>query len=140
MRFVRTLLIRVVSIGAAMTLATAASAADPPIVAAAGRGVPLLNVEDGRSVPFDNAALEQRLRAARAEPTALTVGDFDGDGLDDVIVGYRTGAGGRLVLFPANPVSIFPNSPVAPDAARRRRLVRCAAPLGTGDREHSRSG
>ena len=55
--------------------------------------------------------------AGRAWPTALAQGDFDGDGVPDLVVGYAGSASSFVTLQRGNVDSIYPHSP----AARQRK-------------------
>ena len=55
--------------------------------------------------------------AGRVRPTALAQGDFDGDGVPDLVVGYAGETGSFVTLQRGNVDSIFPHSV----AARQRR-------------------
>jgi hypothetical protein len=50
---------------------------------------------------------------------ALAAGDFDEDGVPDLVTGYGRGSAGILVVHRGNVDSIYPNTP----AARERALV-----------------
>jgi len=45
-------------------------------------------------------ALAQSVAAGKAVPLALAKGDFDGDGYEDLVVGYSTPAGGAKSFTP----------------------------------------
>eukprot|EP01045_Picozoa_sp_COSAG04_P017156 COSAG04_NODE_1496_length_6528_cov_6.474568_5_plen_421_part_00 len=47
---------------------------------------------------------------AEVDPVALAVGDFDGDGDSDVLVGYTQAAGGEMALQGAAPADDFPDA------------------------------
>ncbi len=66
-----------------------------------------------REVPLGHA-----LDAGPAQAIALASGDFDEDGVADLISGYTSPDGNVLTLHRGNVDSIFPHSP----AARQRRV------------------
>src|SRR5206468_11622684 len=68
-------------------------------VHAAGRGNPWINFRDGRNLAavYKGAAgLSQALEYGRVQPTALASGDFDEDGVPDLISGYIGPSGGII--------------------------------------------
>ncbi|HLG16764.1 MAG TPA: BACON domain-containing carbohydrate-binding protein [Blastocatellia bacterium] len=74
------------------------------------------NVSDGRDLEasFEGAAAAQEaIEQNRADPLSLVAGDFDEDGVADLVSGYRVGDAGLLALYRGNVQSIFPNSPEA---------------------------
>ena len=48
-----------------------------------------------------------------ARPLTLASGDFDGDGVEDLICGFATADGGLVKLYAGNVDAIFPHSPVS---------------------------
>lgn len=54
-----------------------------------------------------------------AIPLSLASGDFDGDGVPDLAVGYRSPAGGLTVVYRGNVDAIYPNTPQAKRRNRR---------------------
>jgi hypothetical protein len=91
-----------------------------PVLQAAGRGQPWVNLHDGLSLPAAYGGEEQLARllaSGQAAPLALAAGDFDGDGTPDVLAGYRAPGGGLLVLYRGNVAALFPH---APEAQRQR--------------------
>ncbi|MBI3951809.1 MAG: hypothetical protein HY314_15275 [Acidobacteria bacterium] len=100
-------------------------------VHAAGRGNPWINLRDGvdLSTGYTGAAgLRQVLEQSLAQPLTLASGDFDEDGVPDLVSGYAGPSEGILTLHRGNIDSIFPNSP----EAKRRR--------GEGARERRSDG
>ncbi|HET6929299.1 MAG TPA: Ig-like domain repeat protein [Candidatus Acidoferrum sp.] len=52
----------------------------------------------------------QSLAAGQGQPLAMINGDFDGDGVEDLVVGYATAGGGALVLHRGNLDAFAPQS------------------------------
>jgi len=89
-------------------------------VRAAGRGKPWINLRDGRDLPtlYTGAGgLQHVLDHGLVQSTALASGDFDEDGVPDLISGYVGPSGGMITLHRGNIDSLFPNSA----KARQRR-------------------
>lgn len=57
--------------------------------------------------------LTRILEREGVEPVALTSGDFDEDGVADLVCGYAGPGPGILVLYRGNPDALFPNHPDA---------------------------
>ena len=75
-----------------------------------GREVPLFDEED-------QGELALRLRTDEMEPLCLASGDFDGDGIADLITVFARADGAVLIFQKGNVDSIFPDT----EKARRRR-------------------
>jgi hypothetical protein len=97
-----------------------AGSSDRISVSAAGRGNPLINLRDGidlKTAYVGAVETRQALEPGRSMPLALAVGDFDEDGVPDVIGGYADGRfeadSGVLAIYRGNLDSIYPNSPEA---------------------------
>src|SRR5438128_2207192 len=91
-------------------------------VHAAARGNPWINFRDGRNLAavYKGAAgLPRALEYGRVQPTALASGDFDEDGVADLISGYVSPSGGIITVYRGNVDSIYPNSA----EARQRRAA-----------------
>jgi len=73
-----------------------------PAVERAAPGLPLVK---GRSVPahFSGADL-----AADADPVSLASGDFDGDGVPDLVSGFGVSGGGRISIHRGNINALWP--------------------------------
>src|SRR5260370_28253460 len=74
-----------------------------------------INLSD-RAVPTEyggTAAAAQDLAEGLARPLSLASGDFDEDGVADLVSGYGSRAGGIVTLHRGNVDSLFPNSPEA---------------------------
>jgi CSLREA domain-containing protein len=79
--------------------------ADQMTVDATGRGNPWLNLLDDRDLPMayaGAAGLKQVLQDGLAQPVALAAGDFDEDGVPDLIAGYVGPGGGIITLHRGN--------------------------------------
>jgi len=113
-----------------------------------GRGIPWVILHDGVDVPLGGTATEaQGGSAVLADPLSLAGGDFDGDGIADLVCGYASATGGVLTLHHGNPDAIYPDSAPAlqrkatgtftdapfADAPRMFQLPDEASFLGTGD-------
>jgi hypothetical protein len=79
---------------------------------AAGRGHPYLNLLDGRELATSNAGMETLGR-----PLSLAAGDFDEDGVPDLVTGFASAAAGTVTLHRGNVDAIYPNSA---EAQKRR--------------------
>lgn len=66
-------------------------------------------------------------RFGAAEPLALAAGDFDEDGVPDLVCGYGIAGGGVVSLRRGNVDSLFPNAPAARE--RKSRGVFQSAPF-----------
>jgi len=83
---------------------------------AAGRGNPWINLADGRDLQTGYsgpAALTQALQQDQTRPLSLASGDFDEDGVPDLVCGYAGGRGGIFTVHRGNVDAIYPNSPEA---------------------------
>ena len=56
------------------------------------------------------------LESGRAEPLSLVSGDFDADGVQDLVVGYATSDGGVLAIHRGNLDAVAPQSKESFDA------------------------
>jgi parallel beta-helix repeat protein len=98
----------------------------PAVVQAAGRGNPWINLRDGAALPAVYTGAETAVRvleANQAQPLTLAAGDFDEDGVPDLVAGYAIppvatgGIKGGLTLHRGNVAALFP---YAPEAQRQR--------------------
>lgn len=64
-------------------------------------------------------AYTQLLASHSASPTTAVVADIDGDGVDDLVVGYSSLDGGILAVFRGNVDALYPNSPQAQERSAR---------------------
>lgn len=69
---------------------------------------------------------------AGAAPVSLARGDYDEDGIPDLLVGYATGRAGAVLLQPGNPDSIFPNSLRAQQRRREAQANAADHPTAPG--------
>ena len=99
-------------------------------VHAAGRGNPLINLRDGSDLEAaynGPAELKRALVPGRSMPLSLATGDYDEDGVTDVISGYSTGRfetdSSVLALYRDNADSIYPNSPEAQNHKIRGEFI-----------------
>ncbi|MBI4751827.1 MAG: VCBS repeat-containing protein [Acidobacteria bacterium] len=76
---------------------------------------PAFHFRQGRELEL-TPALETQLSQFQGIPKALASGDFDSDGMKDVIVGYETATGGTVIVFRGNPETF------APSDARTQKL------------------
>src|SRR5215831_7749550 len=74
---------------------------------------PSVNLRDGRELSPEYSGpsnLIQQLNDKEAEPRSLAAGDFDGDGMSDLAVGYAASSGGIIALYRRNVDALYPNS------------------------------
>jgi uncharacterized repeat protein (TIGR01451 family) len=86
---------------------------DRATVHAAGRGAPRINLADGREVLTAYAgdrALQQLLEQNLVQPLAVASGDFDEDGVPDLISAYAGPSSGVLTLHRGNVDAIYPHT------------------------------
>ncbi len=57
-----------------------------------------------------NNAVALLLGAGKGEPLALAKGDFDRDGVEDLVVGYKTSVGGAFALYRGNLDALAPQT------------------------------
>ncbi len=114
-----------------------AALSDSITVHAKGQGEPLIRLRDGREVVTNyvgplGALLEQNL----AHPLALAAGDFDRDGVADLIVSYGSPAGGIIALHRGNAAALASSRSVsAPFFSQAQVFALPEMPefIGTGD-------
>ena len=95
------------------------------IIRAEGRGNPVFNLSDGRAVitSYDGPEeLSQALVSDEARGISLDSGDFDEDGVTDLISGYDFSRGGIITLMGGNNVSLQPNTSEAKERKQRDEL------------------
>lgn len=82
-------------------------------VRAAGRGKPWINLSDGEELPSSYSGqpqLDSALTGDSARSLSLASGDFDEDGVPDLVSGYGGSSGGIITLHRGNVDALFPNS------------------------------
>lgn len=85
-------------------------------VHSAGRGSPWMNLTDGHDILTaytGDPALQQLLEQNLVQPLAMASGDFDEDGMPDLIIAYAGPSSGVLTLHRGNLDAMFPESPEA---------------------------
>jgi hypothetical protein len=68
-------------------------------------------------------AAREALLSGQARPAALTTGDYDEDGVADLVVVYATHGGGVMVIWHGDEGALFPNG-----AEARKRRARSESP------------
>jgi VCBS repeat protein len=86
-------------------------------VSAAGRGGPWINFRDGVPVVVEGTHAAMLSPAAQGRPLGLATGDFDGDGVPDLVSAYGDAGGGMVVVHRGNVDAVYPGSA----QARRRK-------------------
>jgi uncharacterized protein (TIGR03437 family) len=106
---------RVFAAGAKQPPQARARLSSQATVQAAGRGTPWINLRDGRDLLTTSTGteLEQILASHAAQPLALASGDFDEDGVPDLVSGYVSPGRGILTLHRGNVDTLHPNTPEA---------------------------
>lgn len=75
-----------------------------------GRGGTRVKFLDGKTIETEFTANADSLSGLQnSQPTAMASGDFDRDGVVDLISGFENDSGGFLTLHRGNEASIFPN-------------------------------
>ncbi|MFY9556768.1 MAG: VCBS repeat-containing protein, partial [Blastocatellia bacterium] len=90
-------------------------------VQAAGRGNPWINLSDGHELITSYRGAQPLIAALErneARGLSLAAGDFDEDGMPDLVTGYSGPNGGIVTLLRGNVDSIYPNAP----EAKQRKL------------------
>src|SRR5215212_4596104 len=80
-------------------------------VQAAGRGMPYLNLQDGRNASVEyrgDSALASALQNGAAQPRALASADFKRNGIPAVVAGYAFNGAGIITLQQGNPDAFAP--------------------------------
>jgi hypothetical protein len=80
-------------------------------VRAAGRGMPYLNLQDGRKASVEyrgDSALASALQNGAAQPRALASADFKRNGIPAVVAGYAFNGAGIITLQQGNPDAFAP--------------------------------
>ncbi|HXG64261.1 MAG TPA: right-handed parallel beta-helix repeat-containing protein, partial [Blastocatellia bacterium] len=96
---------------------------DQAAIHAARRGNPYISLMDGRDLlaPVNGSPDAARLLSRNeAQPLSLASGDFDADGVADLLCGYAGAGKGVLTLYRGNVDALHPNSP----GAMKRRAAK----------------
>src|SRR5438552_3588649 len=118
---------------ASQTQAARARLSEQIAVHAAGLGRPLINLGDGHDLMTAYSGMSDKLQfvefnlaqaVSRAQPLALASGDFDEDGVPDLISAFAGSAGvppasGFITLHRGNVDSIYPNTREAEERKAR---------------------
>jgi uncharacterized repeat protein (TIGR01451 family) len=83
---------------------------------------PKIWLQESRTLPVSHAGdttVVGALVSGQAQPLAMTSADIDGDGVTDLIVGYRSASGGTLVVHRGNLDAFAPQSDAAFQAIAR---------------------
>ena len=85
----------------------------------AGRGKPWINLQDGHDLMTAYTGVSDKLQfvesdlaklVSQAHPLELAAGDFDEDGVPDLVSAYDSSNGSLIVLHRGNVDSIYPNT------------------------------
>ena len=89
------------------------------VLRSSGRGYPWVNLTDAAQLRTEySEVMELSLGAQESlDPLSLAAGDFDQDGVPDLVCGFGTSTGGILTLYRGNVDSVFPDTP---EAQRRK--------------------
>jgi VCBS repeat protein len=79
-------------------------------VSAAGRGGPWINFRDGVPVVVDGGQADVLGPATQGRPLGLATGDFDGDGMPDLVSTYGAAASGVVVVHRGNVNAVYPRT------------------------------
>jgi hypothetical protein len=91
---------------AALTIPVCGQTAEP------GNG-PRIPLQEPQLLPINYAAsqsLAQALANGQSQPLSLSTGDFDQDGVDDLVVGYSVSGAGIIAIYPGNIDAFAPQS------------------------------
>lgn len=89
---------------------------DEIAVRAAGSGNPWINLANGRDLMTDYSGpveLSTSLESKQVTPLSLAAGDFDEDGISDLVSAYASAGRGILTIHKGNIDSIYPDTPEA---------------------------
>ncbi|HWP42274.1 MAG TPA: VCBS repeat-containing protein, partial [Blastocatellia bacterium] len=89
---------------------------DEIAIRAAGSGYPWINLTDGRDLLTDYSGkveLGLSLQSEQAAPLSLAAGDFDEDGIPDLVSAYAMADRGVITIHRGNIDSIYPDTPEA---------------------------
>ena len=102
------------AISPSVTVSAAKSAAvriRPVPLHAALRGAPYISLRDGQAVSTNfvgDSSAANILRSNTAQPLALASGDFDSDGVPDLVSGFSSGNAGIISIHRGNVDALFP--------------------------------
>src|SRR6202008_3202991 len=89
-------------------------------IQAAKRGNPWINLADGHEMQSSfKGSAKAMLASGAVRARSLGSADFNGDGFNDLIVGYAAGDGGSFALHRTNPEAIAPKLPENQEAVAR---------------------
>ena len=98
---------------------SAAESVESSLRSVAGQGQPRIRLSPGFALPEQEEVVRTGAPSRTAlVPLEMTAGDFDGDGVSDLVVSYADGPGGVLTLYRGNIDPVFPSSP---ESLRHRR-------------------
>jgi len=103
------------SVGSAAAVARA-RLGDSVTTGAAGRGKPWINMTDGHELVTSYKGSNELvgvLARDQARPLSLASGDFDEDGMPDLVTGYAVAEAGLVTLQRGNVDSVYPYTPEA---------------------------
>ncbi|MEK6300258.1 MAG: C25 family cysteine peptidase [Acidobacteriota bacterium] len=102
---------------------------------AAGRGNPWITLRDGRGAPAEyqgSSTQLQQLSDNRMRPLSLASGDFDEDGVPDLVAGYAGAKDGVISVQRGDVDAVFPNTR---DAIAHREQLRASKAPSAEDTE-----
>jgi uncharacterized repeat protein (TIGR01451 family) len=106
-----------------MTVSSSSLLADKAVtVRAAGRGNPLIRLQDGQDLPVSYSGqqdLVEALRPGGAKSLSLASGDFNEDGTQDLVSGFAGASGGILTLTLGNRDAISASTAAAQSKAAK---------------------
>ncbi len=108
---VNSAILKVISPSATTAAKKAAVAIRPIPLHAALRGAPYISLRDGQTVTTNyvgDSSAAGILRSNSAQPLALASGDFDSDGVPDLVSGFSTGNAGIITIHRGNIDALFP--------------------------------
>ena len=83
----------------------------PVAIHAALRGTPSISLRDGQAVTTNyvgDSSASALLRSSAAQPLTLASGDFDSDGVQDLVSGYAAGTAGIITIHRGNIDALWP--------------------------------
>ncbi|HEX4602660.1 MAG TPA: hypothetical protein VH724_01580, partial [Candidatus Angelobacter sp.] len=82
-------------------------------------GGPKIWLQDNQRLPVAHTGAAASLMTGASQPVAMTSGDIDGDGVDDLLVGYRVPGGGVIAVHRGNLDAFAPQSDASLQAIGR---------------------